>query len=131
MDEKPSAQASGHHQDIPPVLAQEIDSLETQVHRFLREEIDVAEFRRHRQIQGVYGQRQAMRYMIRVRIPHGDVTPEQLERLALIAEDFAGGRGHVTTRQDVQFHFVHPERITEALRLLAEVGLHSREACGN
>ena len=82
--------------------------------------------------QGIYGQRQGgHNQMVRVKIPYGRVTPEQLEMLGYIAETYSRGWGHLTTRQNVQFHFVQLEQTPEVLRLLASVGLTTREACGD
>ena len=69
--------------------------------------------------------------MLRVKVPHGRLTAEQLETFAYIAETYSRGWGHLTTRQNVQFHFVELEQTPEILRLLASVGLTSREACGD
>ena len=89
-------------------------------------------FRVFRLNQGIYGQRQGgHNQMLRVKIPYGKVEPDQLEMLGYIAETYSRGWGHLTTRQNVQFHFVQLETRREALRLLASVGLTSREACGD
>jgi sulfite reductase (ferredoxin) len=69
--------------------------------------------------------------MLRVKIPYGKIEPDQLEMLAHISENFSRGWGHLTTRQNAQFHFVQLEQTPEVLRLLASVGLTSREACGD
>ena len=63
--------------------------------------------------------------------PYGTITPEQLEMFAYIAETYSRGWGHITTRQNVQFHFVQLENVPAALRDMASVGLTSREACGD
>jgi sulfite reductase beta subunit-like hemoprotein len=82
--------------------------------------------------QGIYGQRQGgHNQMLRVKVPFGRLDAEQLEMLGHIADEFSRGWGHLTTRQNVQFHFVSLERTVDALRLLASVGLTSREACGD
>lgn len=102
------------------------------IERRRRGEIDEEDFRRFRLQHGVYGVRgQTDVQMVRVKIPYGALTAAQLERLGDIAERFAPGIGHITTRQDVQFHWVRLESVPEVLRLLAEVGLTTREACGN
>ena len=69
--------------------------------------------------------------MVRVKAPYGSITPEQLEVLADIAERYSRGWGHLTTRQNIQFHFVELERVPSLLRDLAQVGLTTREACGD
>lgn len=102
------------------------------IERRRRGEVDEEDFRRFRLQHGVYSIRgQTDVQMIRVKVPHGALTATQLERLGDIAERFTSGIGHITTRQDVQFHWVRLESVPEVLRLLAEVGLTTREACGN
>jgi sulfite reductase beta subunit-like hemoprotein len=111
--------------------AGEIDTFDRFVHRFWRGEITPEEFKRFRLQHGVYGQRQEGVQMVRVKIPWGGLTATQLERLAEMAEAAPRGVGHVTTRQNIQFHFVKPEDVTATLERLADVGLTTREACGN
>src|SRR4029078_9231748 len=89
------------------------------------------DWRSFRLLNGVYGQRQDGFQMIRAKIPGGITTPAQLEALAEIADRFGGGKGHVTTRQNVQFHFVKLEDTEEALRILADSGITTKEACGH
>jgi sulfite reductase beta subunit-like hemoprotein len=110
---------------------QEIDTFDLFVHRFWRGELGPEEFKRFRLQHGVYGQRQDGVHMVRVKIPWGGLTARQLERLADVAENTPRGCGHLTTRQNLQFHFVKPEALVETLRQLADVGLTTREACGN
>src|SRR5918999_5983989 len=69
--------------------------------------------------------------MVRVKIPYGSLRPEQLEMLAAIAREYSRGWGHITTRQNVQFHFVALERIPAVMRDLGYVGMTTREACGD
>jgi sulfite reductase beta subunit-like hemoprotein len=109
----------------------EIDSFDRFVRRFWQGEIGPEEFKRFRLQHGVYGQRQEGLHMVRVKIPWGGLSARQLERLAELADQCPRRVGHVTTRQNVQFHFVEPERLTPTLQRLAEVGLTTREACGN
>ncbi len=109
----------------------EIDTFDLFVKRFWRGEITPEEFKRFRLQHGVYGQRQEGLHMVRVKIPWGGLTARQLERLAEVAEESPRGVGHLTTRQNIQFHFVKPEALVDTLRRLAEVGLTTREACGN
>ena len=89
------------------------------------------DWRSFRLLNGVYGQRQDGVMMIRAKLPGGFVTPAQLEALADVAEVYAGGKGHVTTRQNVQFHFVPMADVEAALRQLAASGITTREACGH
>jgi len=69
--------------------------------------------------------------MLRIKIPHGRITAEHLDTFAYIADNYSRGWGHLTTRQNVQFHFIPLEQTPEILRLMASVGLTSREACGD
>ncbi len=118
-----------------PILApldDEIVEFESNVRRFRAGEIDNAEFRPWRLTRGVYGQRQPDGQMVRVKLPAGGVTADQMDTFADIAERFTGlGRGHLTTRQNIQLHFVQLEDVPEVLQMLARVGLTTREACGN
>ena len=82
--------------------------------------------------QGVYGQRQANVQMIRVKLPFGGVTADQLDAFAEVAERFAPlQKGHITTRENIQLHHIPLPLAWESLRVLGRVGLSSREACGN
>lgn len=117
---------------LDPAIADELDTYERTVGEYLDGRVDEDVFRVFRLNQGVYGQRQGgHNQMLRVKVPHGRLTPEQLETFAYIAETYSRGWGHLTTRQNVQFHFVELEKTPEILRLLASVGLTSREACGD
>jgi sulfite reductase (ferredoxin) len=117
---------------LEPEIEAELDRFEDGVRRYLAEEIDEDAFRVFRLNQGIYGQRQGGHHqMLRVKIPYGRVEPDQLEMLGYVAENFSRGWGHLTTRQNVQFHFVALEQTPEVLRLLASVGMTSREACGD
>jgi sulfite reductase beta subunit-like hemoprotein len=117
---------------LDPVVEAELDRFEDGVTRYLAGEIDDDAFRVFRLNQGIYGQRQGgHNQMLRVKVPHGRVEPDQLEMFAHVADEYSRGWGHLTTRQNVQFHFVQLDRVPEALRLLAAVGLTSREACGD
>jgi sulfite reductase beta subunit-like hemoprotein len=93
--------------------------------------ITVEQFRPFRLKHGTYGQRQPGFQMLRVKIAAGVLKPEQLRVLARIADDYSTGRGHLTTRENIQFHFVKLENVGAAMRLLADCGLTTREACGN
>ncbi len=111
--------------------AREIDTFDLFVQRFWRGELSADEFKRFRLQQGVYGQRQDGLHMVRVKIPWGGLTATQLERLAEVAGSTPHGRGHLTTRQNLQFHSVKADALVNTLRHLAEAGLTTREACGN
>jgi len=93
--------------------------------------ITAEQFRPFRLKHGTYGQRQPDFQMLRVKIAAGVLTPAQLRVLAGIADEYSTGRGHLTTRENVQFHFVKLENVGAAMRLLADAGLTTREACGN
>ena len=110
----------------------DIDEFAAVLGQFERGEITPEQWRVFRLVRGTYGQRQLDdAQMIRVKIPQGLLTAAQLDVLAEVAERYSRGFGHITTRQNVQFHFVPLEQTPEVLRLLAEVGLTSREACGD
>jgi sulfite reductase beta subunit-like hemoprotein len=94
-------------------------------------EIPDEKFRPYRLSHGVYGQRQPGVQMIRCKIPGGLVSSRQMEQMARIADEFGGGRGHLTTRQNIQYHFVALERVADLMHLLADVGMTTREACFN
>jgi sulfite reductase beta subunit-like hemoprotein len=113
-------------------VAEELDKFEEGVRQYLAGEIDEDVFRVFRLNQGIYGQRQGgHNQMVRVKVPHGSLQPEQLEMLGYLAETHSRGWAHLTTRQNVQMHFVQLEQVPEVLRLLASVDLTSREACGD
>ncbi len=109
----------------------DIDTFVEMLGRFESSAISSEEFRAFRLLRGVYGQRQTDVQMIRVKIPFGRLFPAQLEALAVVGERYSRGFGHVTTRQNVQFHFVKMSDVETAMRLLDEAGLTTREACGN
>lgn len=146
--------------EIPPALGLEIDQYETDLLLRKQGKIDEKVFMEARLRRGVYGQRydagqrhdgkktQTFRYpsgdltkgpgilwdhpgMQRIKIPYGGLTPRQLEVLADLAEEYSDGILHVTTRQDIQLHFVHIEDTPSIFRRLAAVGITTREACGN
>src|SRR5215210_7829144 len=118
--------------EISPEAKKDIEKFETQLALYLKGEVDEDVFRVFRLNNGIYGQRQGgHNQMVRVKVPYGSLAPEQLEMLAHIADTYSRGWGHITTRQNIQFHFVALERIPEVLRDLASVGLTTREACGD
>lgn len=112
--------------------AEEADNFAKTVKLYRQGKIDSDSFRRFRLQHGAYGTRMTDDYaMVRIKIPAGEVFPHQLERLAMLSEAFSIGSAHVSTRQNVQLHWVVLEDVSEIMRALAEVGLTSREACGN
>ena len=117
---------------LDPVVDEELVKFEEGVRQYLGNEIDEDVFRVFRLNQGIYGQRQGgHNQMVRVKVPHGSLVPEQLEMLGYLADEYSRGWAHLTTRQNVQMHFVQLEQTPELLRLLASVDLTSREACGD
>lgn len=116
---------------LPEEIVKEIEAFGLQVERLKNKEIPEEKFKRFRLQHGIYGQRQKGVQMVRVKIPAGLLNSRKLRCLADIAERYSTGKGHVTTRQDVQFHFVKLEDVTTVMYRLAESGLTTREACGN
>ncbi len=112
-------------------IEQEIRVFEDRAGRYIRGEITDDQFRPFRLKHGTYGQRQPGFQMLRVKIPSGILDARQLRVLADIGDESSNGRGHLTTRQNIQFHFVKLETVPAAMRLLADCGLTTREACGN
>ena len=118
--------------EIDAGQAADIAKFEEQLQGYLAGDIPEDVFRVFRLNNGIYGQRQGgHNQMVRVKAPYGSVTPEQLDMFGYIADEYSRGWGHLTTRQNVQFHFVQLERVPQLLRDLASVGLTSREACGD
>ncbi len=109
----------------------EIETFRDRAEAFLAGQISEDEFRSFRLKHGIYGQRQPGVQMVRCKVPSGLLTARQMEQLARVADEFGGGRGHLTTRQNVQYHFVPLRRVPELMHLLADVGLTNREACYN
>ena len=144
---------------IPADLGREIDIFEQQMELRKQGKIDEKVFAETRLRRGIYGQRydngqrhdgtrvQKLKLsadvikgpdtlwdapgMMRIKIPFGGITPAQLETLADLSEEYADGVSHVTTRQDIQFHYVHIDDTPALMRRLAAVGITTREACGN
>ena len=117
---------------VIPILERELEDFDSETDAFLEGRTPAEEYIPFRLRQGVYGQRQAAVQMIRVKLPFGGVTPEQLEAFADIAERYAPLRkGHITTRQNIQFHHIPTEDAPEVLHEIGRSGLSTREACGN
>lgn len=110
---------------------QDIEEFVATLEAYERGELSSDAFRQYRLARGIYGQRQAEVQMVRVKIPLGILDAAQLGALADVSERWSRGFGHVTTRQNFQLHFVKMVDAEPALRRLAEVGLTTREACGN
>jgi len=109
----------------------DIDEFVDTLGRYERGEISADDWRRFRLLRGTYGQRQDGVQMLRIKIPQGIVTGDQLRALGGVAARYSRGFGHITTRQNVQYHFVQLQDAERALRELGDVGLTTREACGN
>ena len=110
----------------------DIDEFASVLAQFERGEIGPDQWRAFRLLRGTYGQRQAEdAQMMRVKIPQGVLTGPQLEALADVADVYSRGFGHITTRQNIQFHFMKLHDVEPAMRRLGEAGLTTREACGN
>jgi len=145
---------------LPPHLAKEIDTFETEIELRRQGKIDEVIFAETRLRRGAYGQRydNGQRYdgnetrtlaydtdkntkggntvwdapgMLRIKIPYGGMNPEQLEVIAELAEEYSDGIGHITTRQDFQLHYIHIDNTPTIMRRLAAVNITTREACGN
>ncbi|HET9123555.1 MAG TPA: nitrite/sulfite reductase [Solirubrobacteraceae bacterium] len=122
--------------DVPghviPILEREFDDFSTEAGRYVRGELQEDEFVKFRLRQGVYGQRQPDVQMVRVKLPMGGVTPDQLDAFAGVIDRYVPLRkGHITTRQNIQMHHVPLLDAAELIRELGEAGLSSREGCGN
>jgi sulfite reductase beta subunit-like hemoprotein len=123
-------------QNVPghviPILQREYDDFKTEAGKFLAGDTPEDEFIKFRLKQGVYGQRQPDVQMIRVKLPFGGVTPEQMEKFADVIEKYVPlNKGHITTRQNIQMHHIPLPDAEKAIRELGEAGLSSREGCGN
>src|SRR6202521_5779068 len=117
---------------VIPILQREYDDFKTESTKFLAGETPEDEFIKFRLRQGVYGQRQADVQMIRVKLPFGGVTPEQMDAFADVIEKYVPlNKGHVTTRQNIQMHHVPLVDAEKLIREIGESGLSSREGCGN
>ena len=113
------------------VVRDEIEAFRSRSQAYLAGEITDDQFRPFRLKHGIYGQRQAGVQMVRCKIPGGLLTAPQVEQLARVADEFGGGRGHLTTRQNIQYHFVPLASVPDLMHTLADVGLTNREACYN
>ncbi len=110
----------------------EIDRFVATLERYEAGEISTDAWRQFRLVHGTYGQRQdGDAQMLRVKVPQGLLTAAQLDALADVGERYSRGFGHITTRQNIQFHFVRLHDVEPAMRHLADAGLTTREACGN
>ncbi len=117
---------------ILPVSYEEIDEFEERAKKFRIGDEDQTEFQLYRLSRGVYGQRQEDNQMMRIKLPGGAITADQMDALADVSEKFSGlHRGHITTRENIQFHFVNLDDAAEVMRMIGAVGLTTREACAH
>ena len=131
MSEEHRSFFASDREALAPEIEREIQIFEVEIERLKRGKISEEHFKHFRLNHGIYGQRQPGVHMIRVKIPSGLLNATQLEMLGEISENHGHGLAHVTTRQDVQYHFVNLEDVPTVMRRLASVGLTTREACGN
>ena len=117
--------------NIPDEVRQEIDAFAAEVERLNRGEVSDDDFKRFRLQQGIYGQRQDGEQMIRTKLPAGRISSDQMRSLADFAQKYSHGILHITTRQDIQLHYVDIQNVPQGLEDLAQAGITTREACGN
>jgi sulfite reductase (ferredoxin) len=114
-----------------PIVERDILDLERKIALFKEGKIDEEKFRSLRLARGVYGQRQAGVQMVRIKLPYGRVTSAQLRRICKVSEEYSIGRLHITTRQDIQIHYVSLDRTPALWAELERDDVTLREACGN
>ncbi|MFM2070753.1 MAG: hypothetical protein RLZZ623_1016 [Actinomycetota bacterium] len=118
--------------DLVEEQHRDIERFERAIAQYLAGEIAEDVFRVMRLNNGIYGQRQGgTNQMVRIKLPAGTISPEQLDLMGRLSEEYSRGWGHITTRQNVQIHFVELTKVPDVMRELAKVGLTSREACGD
>jgi sulfite reductase (ferredoxin) len=116
---------------LPEVVREELDLYESQIQDYLSGLTGEIKFQKIRLQLGTYAQRQEGVQMQRIKIPFGGLNSEQLRRLADVSDKYASGFLHLTTRQDVQIYYVRIDTVANMMRELADVGITTREACGN
>jgi len=114
-----------------PIVQQDIIELEKKIRLFKTGVLDEDRFKTLRLARGIYGQRQPGVQMIRIKLPYGKVTAQQLRRISDVSEEYSTGRLHITTRQDIQIHYVSLDRTPELWAELEQDDITIREACGN
>ena len=114
-----------------PIVEKDILELEAKIRQFKEGNIDEEKFRSLRLARGVYGQRQQGVQMIRIKLPYGKVSSTQLKRICDVSDEYSTGRLHITTRQDIQIHYVDLDRTPELWAQLEQDEVTLREACGN
>ncbi len=117
---------------VIPIIEREFDDFDNEAEQFLSGALAEEQFIGFRLKQGVYGQRQPDVQMVRVKLPFGGVTPEQMEAFGSVVEKYAPlNKGHITTRQNIQIHHVPLRDMESLIREISPTGLSSREGCGN
>jgi sulfite reductase beta subunit-like hemoprotein len=117
---------------VIPILEREFDDFDNEAEKFLGGETEEDTFIKFRLKQGVYGQRQADVQMVRVKLPMGGVTPDQMDAFASVVEKYVPlNKAHITTRQNFQMHHIPLRDAAALIRELSDSGLSSREGCGN
>lgn len=114
-----------------PVVEKDILDLAKKIELFKYGKVDEEQFRSVRLARGIYGQRQQGVQMVRIKLPYGKVLSQQLKRIADVSDEYSRGRLHITTRQDIQIHYVDIERTPELWAELERDTMTIREACGN
>lgn len=114
-----------------PVVEKDIIDLANKIELFKNGEVDEEKFRSLRLARGVYGQRQQGVQMVRIKLPYGKVSSNQLRRIADVSDEYSRGRLHITTRQDIQIHYVDLDRTPQLWAELERDDITLREACGN
>jgi len=114
-----------------PVVEKDIIELEEKIYAFKKHSIDEEKFRSLRLARGIYGQRQKGVQMVRIKLPMGKFSANQLRRIAAVSKEYGSGNLHITTRQDIQLHYVELERTPALWAELEKDQITLREACGN
>ena len=114
-----------------PIVEKDIIDLEQKIHAFKNNAIDEEKFRSLRLARGVYGQRQQGVQMVRIKLPMGRFTAKQLKKIAYVADEYGSGNLHITTRQDIQLHYVELDCTPQLWEELEKDQITLREACGN
>jgi sulfite reductase (ferredoxin) len=114
-----------------PLVEKDVIELANKIELFHKGKIDEEKFRSLRLARGVYGQRQDGVQMIRIKLPYGKVLSHQLRRIAEVSDEYSRSRLHITTRQDIQIHYVDLNRTPELWAELERDNVTLREACGN
>lgn len=117
---------------VDPAQQADIDNFREQLALYQAGDLAEDVFRVFRLTNGIYGQRQGgTNQMLRVKVPYGSISPDQLDMIAFLVERYSRGWAHITTRQNLQFHYVQLEDVPEVMQHLGAVGLTTREACGD